>query len=54
VCDGERLVGIVTTDDLLWAYVEIERGEEEDVEDSEIDAGLEREVRRRRGRRRAA
>jgi acetoin utilization protein AcuB len=54
VCDGERLIGIVTTDDLLWAYVEIERGEEEDVEESEIDAGLERDILRRRGRRRAA
>lgn len=40
VCDGDLLVGIVTTNDLLWAYVEIERGEEEDVEDSEIDAGM--------------
>jgi acetoin utilization protein AcuB len=40
ICEGERLVGIITSEDLLWAYVEIERGEEEETEEAEIDASL--------------
>ncbi len=40
VCEGDDLVGIVTAEDLLWAYVELESDEEELRDDEEIDRGF--------------
>jgi acetoin utilization protein AcuB len=33
VCDGDRLLGIVTSEDLLWAYVELDREYEDELEE---------------------
>lgn len=37
VCDGDRVEGIITSEDVLWAYVEIDREEAEERDDEEID-----------------
>jgi acetoin utilization protein AcuB len=33
VCDGDELLGIVTSEDLLWAYVELDREYEDELEE---------------------
>lgn len=43
VCDGDQLLGIVTSEDLLWAYVELDR-EHEDDEDEETGPDLGRDA----------
>jgi acetoin utilization protein AcuB len=37
VMDEDEIAGVVTSEDLLWAFIEIDRGEEEEREDEEID-----------------
>jgi acetoin utilization protein AcuB len=37
VCDGDEILGIVTSEDVLWAYCELDEGESEEREDDEID-----------------
>jgi CBS domain-containing protein len=47
VCDEDELLGIVTSEDLLWAYVELDREHEEedmDEEEPELPPADEREA----------
>jgi acetoin utilization protein AcuB len=37
VCDGDEVLGIVTSEDVLWAYAELDHEEDEEGEDEEID-----------------
>ncbi len=37
VIDGDALAGIITCEDILWAFVELDRFDEEEREDDEID-----------------
>lgn len=40
VVDDEALAGIITSEDVLWAFVELDRGDEEEREDEEIDRSV--------------
>jgi len=40
IVDDERLTGIITAEDVLWAFVELDRGDEEEREDEEIDRSV--------------
>ena len=40
VVDDDLLVGIISSEDLLWAFVELDRGDEEEREDEEIDRSV--------------
>ncbi len=40
VCDGDEILGIVTSEDVLWAYCELDVDESEEREDDEIDRTL--------------
>jgi acetoin utilization protein AcuB len=40
VLDDDLLVGIISSEDLLWAFVELDRGDEEEREDEEIDRSV--------------
>jgi acetoin utilization protein AcuB len=40
ILDGEYLEGIITSEDVLWAFVELERSDEDDRVDAEIARSL--------------
>lgn len=40
IVDDDALAGIITTEDVLWAFVELDRNDEEEREDEEIDRSV--------------